>query len=210
MMQISRTLGTVLSLAACCVSAAASAQSTTNPAGFYLGAGIGPSQIRSDNNYYCCSNYDNYNYQFAWQALLGIRPLHVLGFEAEYIDFGQPGNGYYYVPANTSSHPTAPAIFAVGYLPIPVPYLDIFAKAGGARLSTNIATTVYPPCPAGAPPQSCLPYTGREKVTDTKFAYGVGVQSKFAFGLIVRGEYERIASQYGDPDAFMFSAMWTF
>jgi opacity protein-like surface antigen len=209
MMRISRTLGAMAALAACCVSAVASAQSATNPAGFYLGAGIGPSQIRSDNNYYCCSSYDNYNYQFAWQALLGIRPLHVLGFEAEYIDFGQPGNGYYYVPANSSSHPTAPAIFAVGYLPIPVPFLDIFAKAGGARLSTRISTYAPPPnCPVGAP---CTPvYAGREDVTDTKFAYGVGVQSKFPFGLIVRGEYERIASQYGDPDAFMFSAMWTF
>ena len=209
MMQISRTVGAVFALAACCVSAAAAAQTATNPAGFYLGAGIGPSQIRSDNNYYCCSNYDNYNYQFAWQALLGIRPLHVLGFEAEYIDFGQPGNGYYYVPANTSSHPTAPAVFAVGYLPIPVPFLDIFAKAGAARLSTNIAVTIQPDCPVGLTPCPS-PYIGREKVTDTKFAYGVGVQSKFPFGLIVRGEYERIASQYGDPDAFMFSAMWTF
>jgi opacity protein-like surface antigen len=208
MMRNSRALGAMIALAACCFSAVASAQTATNPAGFYLGAGIGPSQIRSDNNYYCCSNYDNYNYQFAWQAMLGIRPLHVLGFEAEYIDFGQPGNGYYYVPANTSSHPTAPAVFAVGYLPIPVPFLDIFAKAGGARLSTRISTYAPPPNCVGA---SCTPvYAGREDVTDTKFAYGVGVQSKFPFGLIVRGEYERIASQYGDPDAFMFSAMWTF
>jgi opacity protein-like surface antigen len=196
----------VLALAACGVSAVASAQSATNPAGFYVGAGVGPSQIRSDNNYYCCSNY---NYQFAWQALIGIRPLHVLGIEAEYIDFGQPGNGYYYVPANPGSHPTAPVLFAVGYLPIPVPYLDIFAKAGGARLSTRVSTYTQQPCvPGGSCPN--YQYAGREEVTDTKFAYGVGVQSKFPFGLIVRGEYERIASQFGDPDAFMFSAIWTF
>jgi hypothetical protein len=36
------------------------------------------------------------------------------------------------------------------------------------------------------------------------------VQSKFPFGLIVRGEYQRIASSYGDPDALMLSAMWQF
>jgi opacity protein-like surface antigen len=208
-MRISRTLGAVLALAACAVSGVASAQTAMNPAGFYVGAGVGPSQIRSDNNYYCCSNYDNYNYQFAWQAMVGIRPLHVLGFEAEYIDFGQPGGGYYYVPANASSHPTAPVLFAVGYLPIPVPFLDIFAKAGAARLSTRISTYTQEPCVAGSPCPN-YEYTGRAEVTDTKFAYGVGVQSKFPFGLIVRGEYERIASQYGDPDAFMFSAMWTF
>jgi opacity protein-like surface antigen len=202
-MRISTTLGAVLALAACGV---ASAQSPMNPAGFYVGAGVGPSQIRSDNNYYCCNSY---NYQFAWQAMVGIRPLHVLGFEAEYIDFGQPGNGYYYVPDNQSSHPTAPVAFAVGYLPIPVPFLDIFAKAGAARLSTRVSNYAQVPCVVGSPCPN-YQYTGRSEVTDTKFAYGAGVQSKFPFGLIVRGEYERIASQYGDPDAFMFSAMWTF
>jgi opacity protein-like surface antigen len=208
-MRFSRTLVAALALAACGVSAGAQAQSPTNPVGFYVGAGVGPSQIRSDNNYYCCSGYDNYNYQFAWQALLGIRPVHFFGIEAEYIDFGQPGSGYYYVPANSSSHPTAPAVFGVGYLPIPVPFLDIFAKAGAARLSTRVSTYSSQPCIPGGPCPN-YQYVGREEVTDTKFAYGVGVQSKFPFGLIVRGEYERIASQYGDPDAFMFSAMFTF
>jgi hypothetical protein len=207
-MRFSRVFVVVLALAACGATAPALAQSATNPAGFYVGAGVGPSQIRSDNNYYCCSSYDNYNYQFAWQALLGIRPVHYFGIEAEYIDFGQPGSGYYYVPANPGSHPTAPAVFGVGYIPI-VPYLDLFAKAGGARLSTRISTYTQVPCVPGGPCPN-YQYTGRTEVEQDKFAYGAGVQSRFPFGLIVRGEYERIASPYGDPSAFMFSAMWTF
>jgi hypothetical protein len=46
-------------------------------------------------------------------------------------------------------------------------------------------------------------------VYETKVAYGAGVQTHF-LGLAVRAEYERISSTYGDPDAVMVSATWTF
>jgi opacity protein-like surface antigen len=214
-MRISKTLGVILAIAACGVSAAALAQ---NPVGFYVGAGLGESQIRSDDPYYGYPAYYN-DYQVAWKAFVGIRPIHLLGLEAEYIDFGQPScNGHYnnYYTGNcnaaqygTDSHPTAPALFGVGYLPLPVPWVDVFAKAGAARLSLDANTFSSSPCVTGSP---CPNYTfaGRQKVIDTKFAYGAGVQSKLPFGLTLRAEYERISSQYGDPDAVMFSAMWTF
>ncbi len=53
--------------------------------------------------------------------------------------------------SGSDSHPTAPALFAVGYLPMPMPFIDIFAKAGVARLSTNVTDFVQQPCPAGGP-----------------------------------------------------------
>ena len=193
-MRVPKILAAVLAIAACAASGAASAD---NPVGFYLGAGAGTSQIRSDDSYYGYPGYYN-DYQFAWQAMLGIRPINLLGFEAEYIDFGQPysHHGYYdYNVSGSDSHPTAPALFAVGYLPIPIPFLDIFAKAGAARLSTNITDFVQQPCVAGGPCPYFVP-TNRHEVIDTRFAYGVGVQSKFPLGLIVRGEYQRISSQY--------------
>ena len=112
-MQISKFLAAVLAITACGASGAALAD---NPVGFYLGAGVGTSQIRSDDSYYGYPGYYN-DYQFAWQAMLGIRPLTLLGFEAEYIDFGQPHShhGYYdYNVSGSDSHPTAPALFAVG------------------------------------------------------------------------------------------------
>jgi opacity protein-like surface antigen len=211
-MRISRVLGACLAIAACGTSAVAY-DNPENPAGFYLGAGIGWSQIRSDNPQYGYPGY--YNYQFAWQGLLGIRPIKYLGFEAEYIDFGQPDHhccGYYYNPNvyGFDSHPTAPAVFGVAYLPIPVPFVDFFAKLGAARLSTNVASGfVQQPCVPGGPCPYYAPLS-RQEVTNTKFAWGAGVQSKFPYGLILRGSYERIASSYGDPSALMFSAMWQF
>jgi len=214
-MRISKTLGVFLAIAGCGVSAAALAD---NPLGFYLGAGVGQSQVRSDDPPYGYPAYYN-DYEWAWKGFVGIRPVRVFGIEAEYIDFGQPncsGNYYNYYSGNcnanqygTDSHPTAPAIFAMGYLPLPIPFIDIFAKAGGARLSLNVNTFSSQPCVPGGP---CPNYTfaSRDSVTDTKFAYGAGVQSRLPFGLTVRAEYERVSSQYGDPDALMVSALWTF
>jgi Outer membrane protein beta-barrel domain len=211
MIRISKTLGALFATAACGASTAALAQTPENPAGFYIGAGVGVSQNRSDDSLYGYPGYYN-DYQFAWQAMMGIRPIRYLGLEAEYIDFGQPyhNHGYYDVNVSgTDSHPTAPALFGVGYVPI-VPFVDLFAKAGAARLSTNVVTGyVQQPCYAGGPCPYLVP-AARHEVIDTKFAWGAGVQSKFPFGLIVRGEYQRIASSYGDPDALMLSAMWQF
>ncbi len=176
-MRLTRTLAAILAIAACGASGAALAD---NPVGFYVGAGAGTSQNRSDDSRYGYPGYYN-DYQFAWQGIIGIRPISLLGLEAEYIDFGQP------------------------YLP----FLDIFAKAGVARLSTNVTDFVAVACVINSPCPNFMP-TDRHQVTDTRFAYGAGVQSKFPFGLILRGEYERISSQFGDPDALMVSAVWQF
>jgi opacity protein-like surface antigen len=206
-MRISRTLAAVLAIAACGATSVALAD---NPLGFYVGAGVGTSQNRSDDSRYGYPGYYN-DYQFAWQGIIGIRPISLIGLEAEYIDFGQPyrHHRYDFNVSGSDSHPTAPALFAVGYLPIPIPFIDIFAKAGVARLSTNVTDFVQQPCAAGGPCPYFVP-TDRHQVIETRFAYGAGVQSKFPFGLILRGEYERISSQFGDPDALMVSAVWQF
>jgi opacity protein-like surface antigen len=216
MMRISKTLVAILSIAACGISTAVFAD---NPVGFYVGAGLGQSQVRSNDSNYGYPGYYN-DYQFAWKAFVGIRPISILGAEFEYIDFGEPNcNGYYnnyysgycnIAQNGINTHPTATALFAVGYLPIPVPNFDIFAKAGAARLSLNVPTFNSIPCVAGSP---CPNYSvgPQQSVTDTKFAYGAGVQYRFPFiALSLRAEYERISSQYGDPDALMVSAFWTF
>jgi opacity protein-like surface antigen len=207
-MRFSKTLWAVAAIAACGASGAAFAD---NPAGFYVGAGVGASQIRSDDSRYGFPGYYN-DSQFAWQGIIGVRPIPFVGLEATYIDFGQPhrhGGIYDFNASGADSHPTAPALFAVGYLPLPLPFIDVFAKAGAARLATNVTDFVQQPCTAGGPCPYFSP-TNRHQVTDTRFAYGAGVQSKFPFGLIVRGEYERISSQFGDPDAFMVSAIFQF
>jgi len=206
MKRISRTLVAVLAVGACAVSTAALAD---NLAGFYVGAGVGYSTIRSDDSSYGLPGYYN-DHQTAWKVIAGVRPIPFVGAEFEYIDFGQPNglNGYYNSAYyGLDSHPRAPALFAVGYLPLPIPFFDIYAKAGVARLQTDVTTTVTPNCIQST--CSGQAYSYRHDESANKAAYGVGVQSKY-WGVSFRAEYERISSTYGDPDALTVSATWTF
>jgi Outer membrane protein beta-barrel domain len=210
MKRISRTLLATLAVTACAASTAALAD---NPAGLYVGAGVGYSTIRSDDPSYGLPGYYN-DHQTAWKVIAGVRPIPFVGAEFEYIDFGRPNglNGYYNSAYyGLDSHPRAPALFAVGYLPLPIPFFDIYAKAGVARLQTDVTTTVTSTCPNGAycPAGQPLAYSYRHDETADKAAYGVGVQSKY-WGVSFRAEYERISSTYGDPDALTVSATWTF
>jgi hypothetical protein len=91
-------------------------------------------------------------------------------------------------------------------LPVPIPLVDIYGKAGVARLQTDVTTFV---ASCSTPPCATPPNYFRENKTDNRFAYGVGVQSKY-WGIAFRAEYERISSPYGDPDALTVSATWTF
>ncbi|MEA3149528.1 MAG: OmpA-OmpF porin, family [Gammaproteobacteria bacterium] len=202
--RISSALGVVSSMA---FSGAAFAD---NPLGFYVGAGIGESTIRSDQGFDPYYPTDSHPHHTAWKAFAGIRPLPFLGAEAEYIDFGHPGSAdtYYGANYNADSHPKAGVLSAVGYLPLP--YLDVFAKVGVARLETNLNTYTPGPCSQNVSGSiACAEYLSRQDVYETKVAYGAGVQTHF-LGLAVRAEYERISSTYGDPDAVMVSATWTF
>jgi hypothetical protein len=208
-----KALGALAAIGACGASTAAMAADPLgfyNPAGFYFGAGVGESTIRSDDPGYGLPGYYN-DHQTAWKGIVGVRPLPFVGVEVEYIDFGQPDHHYGYDPAvyGYDSHPTAPVLFGIGYLPIPIPYIDIYAKAGVARLRLTENDYVSEPCATNGP---CPNYAidGRSNITQTKFAYGAGVSSKLPLGFTVRAEYERIASPFGDPDAFTVSALWTF
>jgi opacity protein-like surface antigen len=207
MKRISRTVVAMGALGACAASTTALA--VDDPLGAYVGAGVGYSTVRSDDPAYGLPGYFN-DSELAWKAILGVRPLPFLGAEYEYLDFGQPDtHGGYFDTAyyGLDSHPRANVLFAVGYLPLPVPNFDVFGKAGVARLETDVTTTIVPACPAGG--SACQATIFRHDVTNDKFAYGVGVQSKF-WGLSFRAEYERISSTYGDPDALTVSATWTF
>jgi opacity protein-like surface antigen len=206
-MRISKTLVALMAIAACGTSVAAFADDL---AGLYVGAGAGESQIRSDDARYGYPGYFD-DTQTAWQAFIGIRPIKPLGVEATYIDFGQPyrHNTYDFNISGSDSHPSAAALFAVGYLPIPIPFVDVFGKAGVARLWTNLTDFVQQPCVGNSPCPNFVP-NSRHQVSDTRFAYGAGVQSRLPFGLTIRGEYERVSSPFGDPDALMVSVLWQF
>ena len=182
----------------------ASSASADNLLGLYVGAGVGESTVRSDYGFDPDYPTDSHPHHTAWKAMAGIRPIPFVGAEAEYIDFGHPSSADNYSETSNfeaDSHPKAGILSGVGY--VPLPFVDLFAKLGVARLETNVNTYSEEDC------GTCVPVLTRQKVWETKLAYGAGVQAHF-LGLAVRGEYERISSSLGDPDAYMLSATWTF
>jgi opacity protein-like surface antigen len=185
-----------------------------DPLGFYIGAGVGHSQVRNDLNFgdfglpEFSGPYSVNGSATGWKLMAGIRPLSFLGAEVAYIDFGSV-NGAASIPATPTqgglnvtamSRPKAAALFAVGYLPIPLPYLDVFAKAGVARLQSDVSATGQAMCPLNLPtclPVAVPPYAASG--TSTHPAYGAGAQLKFK-SFAVRAEYERISAGSGDVD----------
>ena len=115
---------------------------------FYVGAGVGQSTLRQD--YYQIDTHVT-----GWKAVAGWRPLDLFGAEVEYADFGNKDVTYVSSTATTqvSTDAHATAAFALLYLPVPVPWFDLYAKAGPARVQSNTSVTVTPlVCPA---PASC-------------------------------------------------------
>jgi opacity protein-like surface antigen len=194
-----------------------------DPLGFYIGAGVGHSQDHTDLNVGdfgiagLSGPYSIHGSATGWKLMVGIRPLSILGAEVEYIDFGSI-KGAASIPATptqsglnvtATSHPKAAALLAVGYLPIPLPYLDVFGKAGVAQLNFDVRATGQQMCPVGLP---CLvaivpPYSASGN--HTRPAYGAGAQLKFK-RLAVRAEYERISGGGGYADLLSFGVTFAF
>jgi hypothetical protein len=180
--------------------------------GLYVGAAVGESHVRTAKQINGDTGYDfHFDRQHgAWKVVAGLRPISQLGVELEYIDFGNPSAGL----SNTGLGGLSKAdqkvvtVFGLGYLPLPVPFLDVYGKLGIARLQT--ATTEVSPtpsCPAGF--TSCNPTTFNIADSSTNFAYGAGIQGKIG-SLAIRAEYERINASGGDPDIFSLGVTWTF
>jgi hypothetical protein len=138
--------------------------------GLYAGAGItraqvddifGPdSDLRLDNT--------------SWKAFMGFKfPLVPIGAEVEYADFGSDTRNFGFVQGHADAK--AFGAFAVGWMPIPVPNLDIFGKVGAARWQLD-GGTVHP---------SLFELDDR----GTQFAWGVGAQVRLS-NVAVRFEYE--------------------
>src|SRR5256886_15740899 len=136
--------------------AACGSACAADPLGFYIGAGVGQAHVRSELDAGALSPIfsgalSTQGTKTGWKAIVGIRPLSIIGAEAEYLDFGS-ATGSASIPATVTSgglnatgdsHPKAPAIFAMGYLPIPLPYLDIFADRKSTRLNSSHSQISY-------------------------------------------------------------------
>jgi hypothetical protein len=180
--------------------------------GLYVGAALGEAHVRTEKG---ISGDTGYDYRFdgqhsAWKVTAGIRPISPLGVELEYIDFGNPTAGLSDIGLGglTKADQKAVTLFGLGYLPLPVPFLDVYGKLGIARLrTTTTEISPVPFCPVNALP--CGAATFNMSDWSTNVAYGAGVQGKIGT-LAIRAEYERISASSGNPDIFSLGVTWTF
>lgn len=182
------------------------ARADGDPLGFYLGGSIGEANVRLNQSVSdTATSFDEHH--SGWKAMIGFRPISIVGAELEYIDFGKPTTTTTTEAGTTETEAQskAAALFGMVYLPLPVPFLDVFGKAGYARLQTT-GDVVGVQCVTGAPGCGTLFALDR---TDARLAYGAGAQVKFA-NMAVRAEYERIDATTGDPDMLSLGLTWGF
>jgi hypothetical protein len=210
---MNRISSAVVALAGVVTLGVSTAALADNPLGVYVGVGVGESQIGNHNDYYDPYGYGGgfHDHDAAWKVLVGLRPLPFVGAELEYIDFGNAGgnDGYYssYYDYGVSAHPKATVLYGLGYLPLPLPFLDVYGKLGVARLQTDNSYFYNVPCTSST--SGVCAVESRFDQQNTKLAYGAGLQAKWQ-DFALRGEYERISSSYGDPNTVMVSLTWTF
>ena len=189
-----RTLSAVLLGSALLASASAGAADLLE---FYVGAGVGQSTLRQD--YYQIDTHVT-----GWKAVAGWRPLDLFGAEVEYANLGSKDVTYASLDTTTqvSTDAHATAAFALLYLPVPLPWFDLYAKAGPARVQSNTSVRFTPViCPA---PTSCATSSTYDS-SRTSVAWGAGGQFKFGLPAI-RLEYERFAGSQG-TDALLTLAV---
>jgi OOP family OmpA-OmpF porin len=147
------------------------------PLGLYAGVGI--TKAKMEDIFHTNFNLSN----TSWKAYAGFRPLGFpLGLDVDYIDLGSAAAGTFKGVAHADAK--AFAAYAVGYLPIPVPNIDVYGKGGLARWQFDGNYT------------SPSLFSVSENGTD--FAWGVGGQIRFLDSFAVRLEYEHFNVHQAD------------
>ena len=182
-----------------------------DPLGFYAGGAIGEAHVRGNEEFQGSPlGFDEHH--SAWRLFVGLRPISLVGAELEYVNFGHPSALLSAQGALLGTQADAQvkgvAAFGVVHAPIPLPFVDVFAKAGVARIQTTVNAVVVCTGLGSCPPIAYVPPLAVNQ-TSTRFAYGAGVQVKVAaFG--IRAEYERISMSGGDPDLLSLGIIWIF
>jgi hypothetical protein len=178
--------------------------------GLYVGGAIGQSRVVATTSitypaYTPIVAKENFDESHAaFQVMLGVRPISLLGAEIDYIDFGKPSGSLYEYPANASMSGFA----AFGTLYLPVPIVDIYFKAGLARLESTVNGAAHvTPIACSALPVCPEPFQFNR--TNTSGAGGVGAQYKFG-SWAVRAEYERFNAAGGNPSLLSAGMTWSF
>jgi opacity protein-like surface antigen len=170
-----------------------------DPLGLYIGGAVGQSQVEA--NVPTVGDFkENHS---AFKVIAGIRPISLIGAELSYIDFGHPSGNIISAPSDVSEK--GADAFAVLYLPVPV--VDVFVKAGLARIqsTSNGVRSGVGACAIGVP--NCALF--RLDRTNTSFAAGAGAQFKLG-AWAVRAEYERFNAAGANPRLVSLGVTWTF
>lgn len=137
--------------------------------GLYAGAGITRAQVDDIFG----RDADLRIHDTSWKAFLGFKfPLIPLGIETDYADLGSQSRSFGFFQSHADAR--AFSAFAVGYVPLPLPFIDLYGKAGAARWQLN----------GNSPGLFELDDNG------TQFAWGLGAQAHFS-NLAIRFEYEQ-------------------
>lgn len=140
---------------------------------FYVGAGVGQSNADTSASDLGVSSFDKKD--LAWNVFAGLRAFSFLGVELNYIDFGKPDGG------GAEFKYKGLAGYGLYYLPIPLPVLDVYLKAGLSRLDADAKIS-----------------SSSFSTDDTKFTFGGGVQLKFG-SYAIRGEFEQFKLESSKP-----------
>jgi OmpA-like transmembrane domain len=140
---------------------------------FYLGVGVVRNSLSDITSIGGLPDLTN----TSWKAYAGVRPLNWLAAEADYIDLGS-NSGTNPSGSSGTTNGSAFAAYAVGFLPIPLPIVDIFGKVGFSRWKYD--GNVIPQLGGG---------TSYFSTNGTDFAWGIGVQAHFDI-VGARLEYE--------------------
>ena len=156
---------------------AAGAAHADDVLGLYAGAGI--TKAKMEDIFHTNFNLSN----TSWKVYAGFRPLGFpLVVDVDYLDLGSAAAGTFRGVAHADAK--AFAAYAVGYVPIPVPNIDVYGKGGLARWQFNGNYT------------SPSLFSVSENGTD--FAWGVGGQIHFLENFAVRIEYEHFNVHQAD------------
>lgn len=169
--------------------------------GLYVGGAMGQAQVRVDASGFSTQDFkENHS---AFKFLVGGRALSVLGAELEYVDMGHPAGALSGLPAEGSAKGTA--AFALLYLPIPLPVLDIYGKVGVSHLQTSLrGSLVSPVCVGPCTTLGSFSYGSSRSA----LAAGAGVQLSLA-SVAVRAEYERFGTAVASPDMVTLGLTWS-
>jgi hypothetical protein len=153
--------------------------------GFYLGAGVTPTEF--DTDFGSESLDDN-----SFKVIAGWRPLDWIAFEANYIDLGgeSVSDGITDVSVDTT------AITVSGLVLAEIGIVDLYARVGIAQWDADISIE-----------EPGFSLNGSDDGTDVVYGAGVGVH----FGSIgVRAEYEQFEAEDIDIGTISVSLTYTF